>query len=193
MLTDEQRTLAADPDALRMAHNYAVRFARHYPLVDPDEFESAAMMGVVYAARTFDGRGRFSGFAVVKVVGWLRTVLRTAARRNDNIPTRSLANDSRADDGLDDDEGHHECLCDDHPPAGYFDEQHEEVEASIALLPWAAQRELVRDLFLRCRDHGMQKNVAERRGVSRNAVCMSLKRLGVRLRAIVTDRRVLVA
>lgn len=181
MLTDEQRELASDPEAIRGARLIARRFARVYPDVDRDDFESAAMLAVVEAASRFDGRGRFPGYSGAVVILRLKDVLRANPKGGPAVYPLIDSWDSLTAD-----------LTDRSPPAGEFDEQHEEIEASITCLPWVEQRELVRDLFLRCRDDGQQVRVARRRGVSKVAVNRSFQRLAVRLRAIVMDRGVLV-
>jgi DNA-directed RNA polymerase specialized sigma24 family protein len=53
-LTDAQRDLASDPAVLRMAQRIAERASRHRPNLLADELQSAAMLAVVQAARTFD-------------------------------------------------------------------------------------------------------------------------------------------
>lgn len=52
-MTDEQRALAADPAALELARRVAVRFSQLSPWLF-DEFLSAAHMGVIAAAMSFD-------------------------------------------------------------------------------------------------------------------------------------------
>jgi RNA polymerase sigma factor (sigma-70 family) len=80
VLTETQRALVAQHLA------YARQLASSWKALDPtvgDEFESAAMMALVMAARTFDpARGvKFTTYARHRVIGVLRDVRRQTCRR----------------------------------------------------------------------------------------------------------------
>lgn len=206
-LTPAQRQLAADPLAIDKARGMARHYARVYAHIDRDEFESAALLAVVGAARRFDGRGRFLGFCLMAVRRGLINVVRDhppkgyRARDRRRYPrtfhlSAVAAGAAKGRAELDKFGNRRFARLtadpdprDAHNPPGFFDEQHEEALAALAGLP-PDQADAIRLLYLVAGNR--QADVARLRGVTRQAVEQLVKRAKYNLRKRLADRGVLV-
>lgn len=148
------RDLDSDPGHVAYARRLARTMSRKIG-VPPDVAESAAMYGLVLAARSYrDGMGKqFVGWAHDRIVGKiLDDYSRWTGRDRVGCPSSPAA-------PLDCHDPEATCLHDPGPLPGEEMESHEEFEARIAPLP-PRLRALMRALFLDARTAGSPMAVA---------------------------------
>lgn len=148
-MTPEASALASDPANLALARRLAARRALNAG-VDPDALESAAVLGLVQAAMTFDpSRGvRFSTHATNRIRGEMADEmrrLRFGGRHHGELKVHSIDAPAAADDprpatikGW---------LADESPPVGRESESGETIEAILGMLP-DRHRDTLRAIYL---------------------------------------------
>lgn len=178
-LTDDQRALAGDPEHIALALRIARSMARYCPR-EVEAMESAALFGLVLAARTFDPAlgVRFTTYTAPRITGAIldaaRLELPKGFRRNKgNAPhTHSLSAqlnhsdyENRQATGLD-------TLTSDELPVGWELESLDAVEVLSCRLP-ARYGRAVRAYLTRC-DTGTMKATAATVGLSESRVSQML-------------------
>lgn len=140
----DRRALAADPAALRLARKVAEKAAREWPHL-ADDFESAALLALVEAARTFDPAlgFRFVTHAEGRVRGAMVDVMRREAPagyrrrrlRVDREAAPGTVSFSAAADASGTPIPPGELAASDDLPVGWEAEYHDELEGLARTLP----------------------------------------------------------
>jgi RNA polymerase sigma factor (sigma-70 family) len=169
-LDDAGRELAGDPRHVDFARRLANRYAGRRPRL-ADDIESAAMMGLVDAARTFDrGRGRkFTSHAYRRIIGEIQDCIRMSQaqgfrRTGESAPTTAsfsalIAGSSGLDIG---------CIAEaGEDPVGWAEESVDAVRGMLAPLPAHVRRAM---FLLYAEAPGGRNRVARKLGVSKSYV-----------------------
>jgi hypothetical protein len=168
-LTEAQRALASDPQAISIAKAAArAVFARqHIPSIYHDEVLSAAMWGLCCAAREWDGSGLFLRFAAYLIPLRMQSVLRDVTghrRRGPRICPLSLSNE--AVEGADGGWG----ISDGSLPVGWEAESEDEVDSLVQCAD-PVKRRRIKAIYM---EAGGLAVIARRERVSVAAIARSL-------------------
>jgi RNA polymerase sigma factor (sigma-70 family) len=133
-LTGEQQALALH--YLNLARRLASRWKKSWPR-HRDEFESAAYLALVEAARNFDASRnvKFATFATIRIRGALRDVHRNIARAYTNADFNQVS----LDKVIKRRRGYRmACMlwAEPQPPVGFYCDLRDQVEVWLKRLPW---------------------------------------------------------